>query len=190
MLKLFNESILLLNPEYNYFFIVNIKDTELSGQRNETLINLFCKNKMVNPYIDVDKKPILNDYIINSNVYYLYTLKYGGLCKTKTETEQIRFDNFCLTFENIIKSEDFDNKKTICIDYGNLIAEPGANYELYLKYLTKICDKYKLNIYFYINKKYKLLNNINNSKIESDISIESIKCPYVKLTIDDITKII
>jgi len=172
MFNFINDKIEKLDSNNIYIFVCNIKDKELMGAKNDTLINIYCKNSLKGPYII---KPEINTYLIEGNVIYLFTMIFGGKSQKK-DTDEQRFEYF----KNLFESLRF-NKKTICLDYGNLIHEPGSNNDLYINYLKDASKNYNLNINFYINKKYKII-----SSIESDLNIHTVKFPYKLNTIEDI----
>jgi|LakMenE18May11ns_1017448.scaffolds.fasta_scaffold9901455_2 hypothetical protein len=170
MLNLINESITILNSKYIYFFICNITDVELKDKRNDTLINIYCKNKLQGPYGPCKSK--LNTYVKENNIYYLFNLLYGGK-QSKNDTEQNRFNIFCNLIEQII-SEHKDQQYIYCFDYGNLIYETEADYNTYINYLKSL----NVNINLYINKKYKIIN------APTDLNLNNIIFPYQTINIE------
>ena len=196
------QSITNINNDFYYFFICNIKDKKLNNIKNNNLLEFILHN---NIYESIDNKIYnnttnfeLGNIYQNDNIFLIYTLINGGkpIGKDSLLNRYNLFEEKIIhIIENIIfsdkdkdKDEDINkNIKTFCLDYGNLFVDNclEIDYEKYKKLFSQLVKKYNINIYIYINQKYKILEKEQTS----NININTLIFPYHIIDLDCIYKL-
>jgi len=168
-----------------YLFVCNVKDKELKGAKNNSIINIMCKNKIDDIYQilkESDEKPELGTYKNIYNIYYIFNLLYGGKCIIKTDNDEQRLNIFCKIVNNLLETNT--EITALNFDYGNLIIDQSnIIYDKYVEYFKTLVDTYKIDINVYIEKKYKILSSY---KEEPSINVSKLVFEYHTIDLDNI----
>jgi hypothetical protein len=184
MFKEINEGLNIIEEDKIYILCCNCLDKDLKGSKNNTLINIICKNAIEDIYVKTkDIKKEMGYYTMYNNIFYLFNQLYGGKSKTKADSNEQRFEYFKIAFNKIVNIIISDLKLTeIILDYGNLIYDPNME-DMYDKYKEYFNTFENINITIYIDIKYKTLNIKN---IEPSINIKGLEFLYHTIEIENI----